>query len=183
MAKLEHWARNIMTSETGWNTTSNLSGAEPSTSRLNLSSSGISQSTRLTGINAVIRSSIPCCSSNGWPASTASSRCPIARWKDLPQHYRRYYPECSQPFIRHSSEEFSKCRLFSLRLIKGNEDVVIAVDSTGIKVTNRGEWMRVMGRIHRGLLPQHVLGLLQKSQGKLVLKHSQRIVGQWAAWN
>jgi hypothetical protein len=73
--------------------------------------------------------------------------------------------------------------LFSLKLIKGNEDVVIAVDRTGIKVTNHGEWMRVMGRIHRGLLPQHVLGLLQKSEEKLVLKHGQRIVGQWAAWN
>lgn len=160
-----------------------MSGAEPFTSRLNLSGSGISQSTRLTGINVVIRSSIPCCSSLGWPASTASSRCPITRWNDLPQHFRREYPECSQPIIRNSSEEFSKCRLFSLKLIKGNKDVVIAVDRTGIKVTNHGEWMRVMGRIHRGLLPQQVLGLLQKSEEKLVLKHGQRIVGQWAAWN
>ena len=30
------------------------------------------------------------------------------------------------------------------------EDVIIAVDSTGIKVTNRGEWMREKWRIRRG---------------------------------
>jgi hypothetical protein len=36
-------------------------------------------------------------------------------------------------------------------MIKQTEgDVVIAIDSTGIKVTNRGEWMREMWKIHRG---------------------------------
>src|SRR5512136_1658905 len=31
-----------------------------------------------------------------------------------------------------------------------NESVVIAIDSSGIKVTNRGEWMRAKWKIHRG---------------------------------
>jgi hypothetical protein len=30
------------------------------------------------------------------------------------------------------------------------EDIVIAVDSTGIKVTNRGEWMREKWKVQRG---------------------------------
>jgi hypothetical protein len=33
--------------------------------------------------------------------------------------------------------------------------VVIAVDSSGIKVTNRGEWMREMWKIHRGWIKVH----------------------------
>jgi hypothetical protein len=37
------------------------------------------------------------------------------------------------------------------------EDVVVAVDSTGIKVTNRGEWMRVKhGKERRGWLKVHI---------------------------
>jgi hypothetical protein len=38
-----------------------------------------------------------------------------------------------------------------------DEDVVIAVDSTGMKVTNRGEWMREKhGKVRRGWLKVHV---------------------------
>ncbi len=36
------------------------------------------------------------------------------------------------------------------------EPVVIAVDSTGIKVTNRGEWMREKWKIHRGWIKVHL---------------------------
>jgi hypothetical protein len=36
------------------------------------------------------------------------------------------------------------------------EDVVIAIDSTGIKVTNRGEWLREKWKIHRGWLKVHI---------------------------
>jgi hypothetical protein len=35
-------------------------------------------------------------------------------------------------------------------LKKGDEPVVIAIDSSGIKVTNRGEWMREKWKVHRG---------------------------------
>jgi hypothetical protein len=56
---------------------------------------------------------------------------------------------------------FRQIRLFELPLsetIKQNGgDVVIAIDSTGIKVTNRGEWMREKWRIHRGWIKVHVV--------------------------
>lgn len=37
-----------------------------------------------------------------------------------------------------------------------SESVVIAVDSSGIKVTNRGEWMREKWKIHRGWIKVHL---------------------------
>ena len=37
-----------------------------------------------------------------------------------------------------------------------DDPVVIAVDSTGIKVTNRGEWMREKWKIHRGWIKVHL---------------------------
>jgi hypothetical protein len=38
-----------------------------------------------------------------------------------------------------------------------DEDVVVAVDSTGIKVTNRGDWMREKhGKVRRGWLKVHI---------------------------
>jgi len=36
-------------------------------------------------------------------------------------------------------------------------DVVVAVDSTGIKVTNRGEWMREKWRVRRGWIKVHTM--------------------------
>jgi hypothetical protein len=41
-------------------------------------------------------------------------------------------------------------------IISSTEPVVIAIDSTGIKVTNRGEWMREKWRIHRGWIKVHL---------------------------
>ncbi len=38
----------------------------------------------------------------------------------------------------------------------GNDDIVIALDSTGIKVANRGEWMRHKWHIRKGYLKIHV---------------------------
>ena len=38
-----------------------------------------------------------------------------------------------------------------------SDPVVIAVDSTGIKVTNRGEWMREKWKIRRGWLKVHAM--------------------------
>jgi len=35
-------------------------------------------------------------------------------------------------------------------------DIVIAIDSTGIKVTNRGEWMRHKWHVRKGYLKLHV---------------------------
>jgi hypothetical protein len=36
------------------------------------------------------------------------------------------------------------------------DDMVIAVDSTGVKVTNRGEWLREKWKIHRGWIKVHI---------------------------
>ena len=38
-----------------------------------------------------------------------------------------------------------------------SHDVIVAVDSTGIKVTNRGEWMREKWRIRRGWIKVHAM--------------------------
>ena len=38
----------------------------------------------------------------------------------------------------------------------GNDDIVIALDSTGIKVANRGEWMRHKWHVRKGYLKIHV---------------------------
>jgi hypothetical protein len=38
-----------------------------------------------------------------------------------------------------------------------SRDVIIAVDSTGIKVTNRGEWMREKWRVRRGWIKVHAM--------------------------
>lgn len=36
------------------------------------------------------------------------------------------------------------------------DDVMIAVDASGVKVTNRGEWMREKWRVHRGWIKAHI---------------------------
>jgi hypothetical protein len=41
-------------------------------------------------------------------------------------------------------------------ITSSNEPVVIAVDSPGIKVTNRGEWMREKWRVYRGWIKVHL---------------------------
>jgi len=38
-----------------------------------------------------------------------------------------------------------------------SHDVIVAVDSTGIKVTNRGEWMREKWRVRRGWIKVHAM--------------------------
>jgi hypothetical protein len=37
------------------------------------------------------------------------------------------------------------------------EDIIVAADSTGIKVTNRGEWMREKWRVQRGWIKVHAM--------------------------
>jgi len=55
---------------------------------------------------------------------------------------------------------FRRIQLIPLALPEtnlGSGDIVVAVDSTGIKVTNRGEWMREMWKIHRGWIKAHII--------------------------
>jgi hypothetical protein len=41
-------------------------------------------------------------------------------------------------------------------IVESDEPVVIAIDSSGIKVTNRGEWMREVWKVHRGWIKVHI---------------------------
>jgi len=41
-------------------------------------------------------------------------------------------------------------------IAKSDDPVVIAIDSSGIKVTNRGEWMREVWKVHRGWIKVHI---------------------------
>jgi hypothetical protein len=41
-------------------------------------------------------------------------------------------------------------------IIESDGPVVIAIDSSGIKVTNRGEWMREVWKVHRGWIKVHI---------------------------
>ena len=48
-------------------------------------------------------------------------------------------------------------------------DVVVAVDSTGIKVTNRGEWLRHKWKVKRGWIKLHVA--VDVKNGKIISHH------------
>jgi len=60
------------------------------------------------------------------------------------------------------------CRRINKLDIKINErvgnDIVIAIDSTGIKVANRGEWMRHKWHVRRGYLKIHVAVDIRKKK-------------------
>lgn len=47
---------------------------------------------------------------------------------------------------------------------KAGNDIVIALDSTGIKVSNRGEWLRHKWHVHRGYLKIHVAVDIRKKK-------------------
>jgi hypothetical protein len=68
---------------------------------------------------------------------------------------------------------FRRLRLFELPLSEAigqtGKDVVVAPDSTGIKQTNRGEWMREKWRIHRGWIKVHVV-IDRKSRNILAME-------------
>ncbi len=50
-----------------------------------------------------------------------------------------------------------RMQIVLLEIHDQGDDLVVAVDSTGIKVTNRGEWMREMWRVHRGWIKAHII--------------------------
>jgi len=41
-------------------------------------------------------------------------------------------------------------------LSENRDDVIVALDATGVKVTNRGEWMREKWKVHRGWIKAHI---------------------------
>ena len=85
------------------------------------------------------------------------------------------YRQTQGVVIAHASKEFPSIpdyRTISRRInrleIKINEklgnDIVIALDSTGIKVVNRGEWMRHKWHVRKGYLKIHVAVDIKKKR-------------------
>jgi hypothetical protein len=59
----------------------------------------------------------------------------------------------------------------------GNDDIVIALDSsTGIKVANRGEWIRDKWHVRRGYLKIHVVAvdIRKKKEGCFTRGYQRR---------
>ena len=61
-------------------------------------------------------------------------------------------------------------------LVESNEDVVIALDASGIKVTNRGDWIRHKWKVKRGYLKIHI-AVDVKRKKILALKVTDEKVG------
>ena len=63
---------------------------------------------------------------------------------------------------------FRRTRLLDLSLGVNqaliSENVIVAVDSTGIKVTNRGEWMREKWKVRRGWIKVHAMVDVETNQ-------------------
>jgi hypothetical protein len=82
-------------------------------------------------------------------------------YRQMEGFLRRLSPFVHQDLAADYTTLFRRIRLFELPLSEtlkqtgGN--VVVAIDSTGIKVTNRGEWMREKWRIHRGWIKVHIV--------------------------
>jgi hypothetical protein len=61
------------------------------------------------------------------------------------------------PFIPHYSTISRRINKLEIKINeKIGDDIVIALDSTGIKVANRGEWMRHKWHVRKGYLKIHV---------------------------
>ena len=61
------------------------------------------------------------------------------------------------PFIPHYSTISRRINKLEIKINEGlGNDIVIALDSTGIKVANRGEWMRHKWHVRNGYLKIHV---------------------------
>ena len=65
-----------------------------------------------------------------------------------------------QKYRVHTSLQYNISRGINKLEIKINEkignDIVIGLDSTGIKVANRGEWMRHNWHVRKGYLKMHM---------------------------
>ncbi|NMB86409.1 MAG: hypothetical protein GYA29_09260 [Methanothrix sp.] len=55
-------------------------------------------------------------------------------------------------------------------IAESDEPVVIAIDSTGIKVTNSGEWMREVWKVHRGWIKVHIAVIVKTGESVSVTK-------------
>lgn len=68
----------------------------------------------------------------------------------------------------HYTTLFKRIKLLDFDLLSSigdvGDDMVIALDSTGIKVSNRGEWMRQKWRVRRGWIKVHVSADVETKQ-------------------
>jgi len=82
-------------------------------------------------------------------------------YRQMEGFLRKLSPFVHQDLAADYTTLFRRIRRFELPLSETinqtGEDVVVAIDSTGIKVTNRGEWMREKWRIHRGWIKVHIV--------------------------
>lgn len=94
-------------------------------------------------------------------------------YRQMEGFLRKLSPFVRQDLAADYTTLFRRVRLFELPLSETigqtGKDVVVAIDSTGIKVTNRGEWMREKWRIHRGWIKVHVV-IDRKSRNILAME-------------
>jgi len=66
-------------------------------------------------------------------------------------------------------------------IINSDEDIVIAVDSTGIKVANRGEWMREKWKSsrRRGFIKIHIAVDVKSKQITSIQVTKERECSRW----
>ena len=82
---------------------------------------------------------------------------PYRQLEGLIKGLSKYMPLPSVPSFR---TLWRRIKELGLDIIKGmaspKENLIIAVDSTGIKVTNRGEWVRHKWKVRKGWLKLHI---------------------------
>jgi Transposase DDE domain len=94
-------------------------------------------------------------------------------YRQMEGFLRKLSPFVQQDLAADYTILFRRIRLFELPVSdtigQTGKDVVVAIDSTGIKVTNRGEWMREKWRVHRGWIKVHV-AIDRKSRNILAME-------------
>ena len=69
----------------------------------------------------------------------------------------KYIPKIKAPSFSQIRRRSVKIEIDLYKTLKeSKDDFVIAVDSSGVKVANRGEWMREKWKVHRGWIKIHV---------------------------
>lgn len=84
----------------------------------------------------------------------APFRCLEGMFRVIMEQFRRRWPDYTTVYRRWSRLEEASAP--PPREAEGGEARILAVDSTGIKVSSRGEWMREKWHVHRGWLKLHV---------------------------
>jgi len=85
-------------------------------------------------------------------------RLPYRALEGLLRALHKYVPALQVADYTTIAKRIAKMKLPEELLIDdGDEDVEIAADSTGMKVTNRGDWIRKKWKVHRGWVKVHIV--------------------------